>query len=90
MVVVVDNARWQHARLLQPWLKAHKKHLHLDYLPPYIPKLNHIERVWKLIRRLKTHNRCFASLEELAKSVFQQFRDWYDPNQTLHGLCAII
>ena len=25
MVVVLDNARWHHARLLQPWLKAHRK-----------------------------------------------------------------
>jgi len=90
MVVVVDNARWHHARLLQPWLKAHKKYLRLDYLPPYSPELNHIERIWKLTRRLKTHNRYFATLEELAKSVFQQFREWWNPNQTLRRLCAMI
>ena len=50
MVVILDNARWHHARLLKPWLKKHKQILRLDFLPPYSPELNSIERVWKLTR----------------------------------------
>jgi len=89
MVVVVDNARWHHARLLKPWLKEHKKTMWLDFLPPYSPELNAIERVWKLTRRLCTHNRYFPTLEELVEIVFDQFDEWYKPNQILHRLCAI-
>jgi transposase len=37
MVVVVDNARWHHAKVLKPWLKGHRKALRLDFLPPYSP-----------------------------------------------------
>jgi len=41
----------------------------LLYLPPYSPELNPIERVWKLTRRLATHNRYFAHVEELELAV---------------------
>ena len=89
MVVVVDNARWHHARLLKPWLKEHKKTMRLDFLPPYSPELNSIERVWKLTRRLCTHNRYFPTLEGLVEIVFNQFDEWYKPNRILRRLCAI-
>jgi transposase len=56
MVVVLDNARWHHARALRPWLSKHRRVLRLDFLPPYSPDLNPVERVWKLTRRLCTHN----------------------------------
>ncbi|MDH4187994.1 MAG: IS630 family transposase [Nitrospira sp.] len=90
MVVVLDNARWHHARLLQPWLDKHRHSFRLDFLPPYSPELNPIERVWKLVRRLRTHNRYFPVLDELVETVFAQFDSWRQPNAALHRLCAII
>jgi transposase len=89
MVVVLDNARWHHARKLQPWLKEHRQYLRLDFLPPYSPELNPMERVWKLTRRLRTHNRYFPLLDELVTTVFDQFHAWQQPNETLRRLCAI-
>ena len=88
--VVADNARWHHARLLKPWLKRHQKLLHLDFLPPYSPELNPIERVWKLTRRLCTHNQYFERLDDLVAIVEKQFEIWTKPNKTLQRLCAII
>ena len=90
MVVVLDNARWHHAVLLKPWLKKHSDVFQLDFLPPYSPELNSIERVWKLTRRLCTHNRYFPTLEELIEVVFKKFESWYKPNTILQRLCAII
>lgn len=90
MVLVLDNAPYHHARAIQPWLKKHRKELSLDFLPPYSPELNSIERVWKLTRRLRTHNRYFAELDELIQTVFEQFHAWCRPNKTLSQLCAII
>jgi transposase len=89
MFVVVDNARWHHAKALAPWLNRHRKTLRLDFLPPYSPQINHIERVWKLTRRLCTHNHYFKDLEELVDTVEDQFGLWTQPNDTLHRLCAI-
>jgi len=89
MFVVVDNARWHHAKALVPWLRQHFNILRLDFLPPYSPELNHIERVWKMTRRLCTHNQYFEVLEELIDAVEDQFHLWTKPNNTLHRLCAI-
>ena len=89
MFVVVDNARWHHAKALQPWLRQHRKTLRLDFLPPYSPELNNIERVWKLTRRLCTHNQYFDVLDKLIEIVDSQFLKWSKPNETLRRLCAI-
>jgi transposase len=90
MVVVLDNARWHHARLVRPWLRKHRHAIRLEFLPPYSPDLNPIERVWKLVRRLSTHNRYFKSLEELIVVIRKQFKRWLRPNGQLKRLCAII
>ena len=89
MLVVLDNARWHHANMLKPWLKEHRFVLRLDFLPPYSPELNSIERVWKLTRTLCTHNRYFPTLEELVEVVFHQFDLWQNPDGVLRRLCAI-
>lgn len=90
IVLVLDNARWHHSKALKPWLTENRFYLRLDFLPPYSPELNHIERVWKLMRRLRTHNRYFPQLEDLVEAVFDQFKTWQSPNETLRKLCAIL
>jgi transposase len=89
-VVIVDNAKYHHSKALMPWLAQHRDALRLDFLPPYSPELNHQERVWKLTRRLVTHNRYFPLLETLVQAVLRQFDIWDRPNDTLRRLCAVI
>lgn len=90
LVLVLDNAKYHHARALQPWLRRQRKRLTLLFLPPYSPELNPIERVWKLTRRLATHNRHFPTLEAITDAVCERFRLWEKPNRQLARLCAII
>ena len=45
VVVITDNARYHHARLHKEWRASHVEDFVLDYLPPYSPELNPIERV---------------------------------------------
>lgn len=90
MIVVLDNARWHHARLIRPWLQKHRHMIKLEFLPPYSPDLNPVERVWKLVRRLCTHNRYFKNLEDLDVVIHKQLGKWFRPNGQLKRLCAII
>ena len=90
MILVLDNARYHHAVLLAPFLREHAPHLHLLFLPPYSPQLASIERVWKLTRRLATHNRYFPTLEEVLEAVNACFDRWRRPNRILRRLCCII
>lgn len=90
VVVIVDNARFHHAKLHKPWREEHGGEFELAYLPPYSPELNPIERVWKLTRRLCLHNRYFSTLDEVVKSVETMFTQWETPNDALRRLCALI
>lgn len=81
-VLMVDNAAYHHP-------PACPKCLHLDYLPPYSPELNPIERVWKLLRRLRVHNVYFETLDHLLQEVSEQLALWANANHTLKRLCCI-
>ena len=89
VVVVTDNAKYHHARLHKDWRERHAADFALDYLPPYSPELNPIERVWKLTRRQCLHNRHFAKLEDVVEAVEVEFESWGRRNETLRRLCAI-
>jgi transposase len=89
IVIILDNARYHHATLLKPFLKKYRKRLRLEFLPPYSPELNPIERVWKLTRRLCTHNEYFPNLTALQEAVSGRLSMWENPNEVLRKLCCI-
>ena len=89
-VVIADNARYHHASLHEPWRREVAGHFRLQFLPPYSPELNPIERVWKLLRRRCLHNRYFHELKDVVLALEPRLRDWSRPNSTLRRLCAII
>jgi transposase len=90
VVIIVDNARYHHARLHQPWRAKMAKRFALYFLPPYSPELNPIERVWKLTRRRCLHNRYFEHLKTIITDVEEEFDNWKTRNEVLRRLCAII
>ena len=89
MVLVLDNARYHHAVLLKPLLRKYRAVLTLLFLPPYSPQLAPVERVWKLARRMATHNRFFATLDDVLTAVSPCFDRWRTPNSVLRRLCDI-
>ena len=46
--LVLDNARYQKCRAVQEM--ASNLGIHLEYIPPYSPNLNLIERLWKFVK----------------------------------------
>lgn len=46
--LVLDNARYQKCRVVQEL--AEQLHIQLEYIPPYSPNLNLIERLWKFVK----------------------------------------
>ena len=89
VVVILDNARYHHAILHKEWREECSDRFQLLYLPPYSPELNPIERVWKLTRKLCTHNRYFSELDEIPSVLEPQFDQWRQSNDLLRRLCAI-
>ena len=46
--LVLDNARYQKCQAVRTL--AEQRNIHLEYIPPYSPNLNLIERLWKFVK----------------------------------------
>jgi transposase len=89
VIAISDNAQYHRSKLHREWRQQQARQFCLDFLPPYSPELNPVERVWKLTRRLCLHNRYFGFLDTVVNVVEDQFAEWIQPNETLRRLCAI-
>ena len=89
VALIIDNAKYHHANLHRTWRQEQAPDFVLDYLPPYSPDLNPIERVWKLVRKLRLHDEYFPALQTVIAAVESQFAKWGGRNETLRRLCAI-
>ncbi|MCP4074311.1 MAG: IS630 family transposase [Hyphomicrobiales bacterium] len=72
--VFLDNARYHHAKVLQPWLKAPERQIKLHFLPAYAPHLNPIERLWGVMHRNVTHSRHYAHFNDFTEAILNFFR----------------
>ena len=89
VVAITDNAKYHHAKMHASWREEKSPGFVLDFLPPYSPELNPVERVWKRLRRKCLHNVYFAKLTQLLQTVADQFEKWSEPNEELTQLCRI-
>ena len=67
--VVLDNASAHTTAAVEAFAREHQQHLELVYLPTYSPHLNHIERLWRLMRSNVTRNRFYESLSAVAEAA---------------------
>ena len=72
--VFLDNARYHHAKILQPWLERSERRVKLHFLPPYAPHLNPIERLWGVMHKWVTHNRHYATFNQFTEAILGFFR----------------
>jgi transposase len=70
--VVLDNAKYHHARILNHWLLHHPRFKPI-FLPPYSPNLNIIERLWRFFHQKVTNNHYFATFQEFQKATLHFF-----------------
>ncbi len=69
IVMVLDNARIHHAKLLKPYLEEQKDRLELAFLPPYSPKFNVVEGLWKWLKADVINNVFYHTVAEIRKNV---------------------
>ena len=73
--VFLDNARYHHAKLVQAWLGRPECRIKLHFVPAYCPHLNSIERLWGLMHRHITHNKCYATFKEFSTAMLTFLRE---------------
>lgn len=83
--MILDNAKYHHAKAIQPWLEKNKHAVELFFLPSYSPNLNPIERVWKKTKKASIHNRYFGELEDLHREIFRRFNRFQGNPASLRG-----
>jgi transposase len=71
LVIVLDNARYHHARRLRPFLKRNEDRLTFYFLPPYSPNLNLIERIWGWLKDTVVANAFYKTQERLVQQIEQ-------------------
>ena len=73
--VFLDNARYHHARLVRAWLERPGCRIKLHFIPPYCPHLNPIERLWGVMHKHVTHNKCYATCTQFASATLGFLRE---------------
>ena len=78
--VFLDNARYHHAKLVQAWMAMPDRRVRLHFVPAYCPHLNPIERLWGLMHRHITHNKCHASFRDFSVAMLAFLRETVPTN----------
>jgi len=88
ILLILDNARSHHAKYLRPFLKKHRDKLELLFLPPYSPNLNVMERIWRFIRKIVSHNTFFETFKKFTAALFSFLKQLSFPSASLCTLCG--
>ena len=88
IVMILDNAKIHHAKLLTEFLESNQGRLHLLFLPPYSPNLNKIEELWGWLKDAVINNVFFHTKDEIQQAV-QKFVQWINtmPQTVIDRLC---
>lgn len=70
IILYLDNAKYFKARIVREWLKDHPI-LELEFLPPYSPNLNLIERFWRFVKDKLVKNQYYEKYKTFRAKVFQ-------------------
>jgi len=71
--LITDNVPYHKAPKVRNWLQGKEDLIELHFLPPYSPKLNAVEYLWKKTKKAITHNRYFAKFQNLKQALARRF-----------------
>ena len=67
IVIFLDNARYQHCKLVEELTQ--ELGITLQFLPSYSPNLNLIERLWKFVKKKCLYNIYYATFDEFTSGI---------------------
>jgi transposase len=73
ITVFCDNARYDRSKAVRAYLEDSR--IDLQFLPPYAPNLNLIERFWKFFKRQVLYNRYYETFADYKSACTQFFAD---------------
>lgn len=88
IVLVLDNSRIHHTKLIQPFSEENKHRIELVFLPPYSPNMNLIEGLWGWLKSNIINNVFYSSISQIrhsAHSFISLINETHD--KTIDRLC---
>jgi len=70
IILILDNAKYFKAKIVEEWRKDHPR-LEIDFLPPYAPNLNLIERLWRFTKEKLVKNTYYKKYKTFRAKTFQ-------------------
>jgi len=74
-LVVLDNASYHTAIVVQEYLAELPSTFQVIWLPPYCPELNHIEHIWKYVKGASLANYDFGQASNLRSAIVEVFEE---------------
>lgn len=71
IIMILDNGKIHHAKALQPFLEKMKDRITLLFLPPYSPRLNRIEGLWRWLKDAVICNAFLKNQQEIHSAVMK-------------------
>lgn len=89
IVIILDNARIHHAKLLKPLLEQQQDRIELVFLPSYSPELNLMEGLWKWLKETAINNVFFSNVQKIILAV-RAFLYWVNQQRetVIDRLCV--
>jgi transposase len=84
ITVICDNARYYRSKLVTEYLQHSR--IRLEFLPPYSPNLNLIERFWKFFKRQVLYNRYYETFDDYKQACKQFFGSLDQHTEQLRSL----
>lgn len=85
VILIQDNASYHKDKNVWLWFSENRKWLEVHNLPPYSPEFNATERIWHHTRITGTHNRYFATEQELVSTLICVFRQMQHSPEQITG-----
>ena len=70
-----SDDRGYHAKLVQAWLARPACRIKLHFIPTYCPHLDRIERLWGLMHKHITHNKCHETFKDFSDAILTFLRE---------------
>ena len=85
VLYIQDNASYHKDADVWAWFQDNRGWLEVYNLPPYSPKFNAVEPLWHHVRLQGTHNKYFASVDELGNTLIRVFRSMQQNPDQIRG-----
>ena len=82
--IFLDNASYQHTEEVKETAK--RLNIKLEYLPPYSPNLNLIERLWKFFKKKIIKNKYYETFAKFKKAISDFFKNFDDYIEELRSI----